>query len=143
MVLEPSSSSWGLVNLLPSFMSSTKADKTGSDSQSGEIYLIFHRCHCQSQTYPGLSLTSVPLKSDNNYISWSNNIVTCLMTKGIYINGKLPQTAEKAPEYAVWEENDSMILAWIRNSLCDNIQESCAHTANAKELWDSLKERYG
>lgn len=69
----------------------------------------------------------------------------CLKDKGKlgYIDGRLPEPNGDALDLDVYTKNNSMVLAWRRNSITTEILESCAHAKRALELWESLKKQYG
>ncbi|XP_073109478.1 uncharacterized protein [Elaeis guineensis] len=48
----------------------------------------------------------------------------------------------KSPEVNAWEENNSMIIAWLLNSLEKDLQGSVAYADDAKTTWDDLKEHF-
>lgn len=41
-----------------------------------------------------------------------------------------------------WDEEDSMIMAWLRNSTTPEISDTCMFLATAKDIWDANQQTY-
>ena len=63
-------------------------------------------------------------------------IRTILKGKGklSYLTGIGP--AEGDPTFTAWDEEDSMIMAWLWNSMIPKISDTCMFLSTAKEIWD-------
>ncbi|KAF3780056.1 hypothetical protein EJ110_NYTH40065 [Nymphaea thermarum] len=48
----------------------------------------------------------------------------------------------KTGKYALWEEDNSMVMSWIMNSVDSSISPTIAYYTTAKEMWDFLRETY-
>ena len=46
------------------------------------------------------------------------------------------------PHFVVWDEEDSMIMAWQWNSITPEIRETCMFLATAKDIWDAIQQTY-
>ena len=46
------------------------------------------------------------------------------------------------PRFEVWDEEDSMIMAWLRNSMTPEISNICMFLATAKDIWDAIQQTY-
>ena len=44
--------------------------------------------------------------------------------------------------FEVWDEEDSMIMAWLWNSMTSEINDTCMFLATAKDIWDAIKQTY-
>lgn len=71
---------------------------------SDDVYLLRTREH------PRLSLVSIPV-TPKNYLSWSQNVVTYLKSKGkeVFIFRTLPRPKFGEPNYVRWGKIDAMI----------------------------------
>ena len=77
-----------------------------------------------------------------NYLKWSQLVRTVLKGKGkiSHIMGTGPD--EKDPLFGVWDEEDSMIMAWLWNSMNPEISDTCMFLSTAKEIWDTIQQTY-
>lgn len=60
-----------------------------------------------------------------------------------FINRKIPRPPKYAKEYSLWMKTDTMIIAWIKNSMSNNIKTFFTYVKSAHALWRSLKTKYG
>ncbi|KAK4836176.1 hypothetical protein QYF36_019499 [Acer negundo] len=90
----------------------------------------------------GISLTAVKL-NDANYLLWSRAIKKYLtaQAKEKYLTDTKP--ADDAKEYQRWVEEDAMVTTWLWNSMEPSIATSTMWVDTTKELWDSLRDRFG
>ncbi|KAF7836927.1 Cysteine-rich RLK (receptor-like protein kinase) 8 [Senna tora] len=93
--------------------------------------------------HPGMALVVSPLTGPN-YLTWSVAIKTSLEAKDKmgFIDGTLLAPTDAA-EYRRWKRVDSMVKAWIGNSISKEIADTLVCCISAKKLWDELEKRYG
>ena len=60
-----------------------------------------------------------------NYLKWSQLIKTILKGKGkvSHLTDNIPD--ETDPKFKSWDEEDSMIMAWLWNSMVPEISDTC------------------
>ncbi|XP_073123530.1 uncharacterized protein [Henckelia pumila] len=77
-----------------------------------------------------------------NYLKWSQLVRTTLKGKGklSHLLGSGPN--KKDPKFAAWDEEDSLIMAWLWNSMMPDISDTCMFLTTAKEIWDSIRQTY-
>ena len=46
------------------------------------------------------------------------------------------------PCFEVWDEEDSMIMAWLWNSITPEINDTCTFLATAKDIGDAIQQTY-
>ena len=46
------------------------------------------------------------------------------------------------PRFEAWDEEDSMIMAWLWNSMTHEISDTCMFLAMAKDIWDAIQQTY-
>ena len=46
------------------------------------------------------------------------------------------------PRFEVWDEEDSMIMAWLWNSMTPKISDTCMFLATTKDIWDAIQQTY-
>ena len=69
-----------------------------------------------------------------NYLKWSQLIRIVLKGKGkiSHLMGTEPKPGD--PRFEVWDEEDSMIMAWMWNSMTSEISETRMFLATAKDI---------
>lgn len=59
-----------------------------------------------------------------------------------YINGSKPKPAETDPTFSTWDAENSIVMAWIINSMNDEISQNFMLYPTAKTMWDAVSRRY-
>ncbi|GMI84032.1 hypothetical protein HRI_002072500 [Hibiscus trionum] len=79
-----------------------------------------------------------------NFLQWSQSVLMVIRGRGKlgYINGEIPQPTITDPTYATWELNNSIVMAWLINSMESHISRTYLLFKTAKEMWDAVKENY-
>ncbi|KAI4312297.1 hypothetical protein MLD38_037122 [Melastoma candidum] len=92
---------------------------------------------------PGLLLTPY-LLDGQNYLTWSRVMRTALSAKEKlgFIDGTVKKPKAGDPLARHWNRCNSMLIAWIFNSLEKHLQPSTTFAGDAKTLWDELKDKY-
>ena len=69
-----------------------------------------------------------------NYLKWSQLIRIVLKGKGKinHLMGTGPKLGD--PHFEAWDEEDSMIMAWLWNSMIPEIDDTCMFLATAKDI---------
>ncbi|KHN39708.1 hypothetical protein glysoja_040575, partial [Glycine soja] len=77
-----------------------------------------------------------------NYLKWSQLIRTILKGKGkgSHLTDNAPD--EKDVKFKSWDEEDSMIMAWLWNSMVLEISDTCMFLKLAKEIWEAVEQTY-
>ncbi|BAT85288.1 hypothetical protein VIGAN_04281600 [Vigna angularis var. angularis] len=77
-----------------------------------------------------------------NYLKWSQIIKTILKGKGkiSHLTGDAPD--ETNPKFKSWDEEDSMIMAWLWNSMAPEISDTCMFLKSTKEIWEAVEQTY-
>ena len=73
-----------------------------------------------------------------NYLKWSQLVRTVLKGKGkiSHLMGTGPKPGD--PHFESWDEEDSMIMAWLWNSVTPEISDTCMFLATTKDIWDAI-----
>ncbi|CAL1371538.1 unnamed protein product [Linum trigynum] len=81
---------------------------------------------------------------DGNYHTWSAVMLLALETKNKtqFIDGRIPVPQVTNPHYQSWARCNGTIRCWIYNSLSDDIANSVMRLGLAKDVWDTLKNRF-
>lgn len=58
------------------------------------------------------------------------------------MSGDTNLTREKNANYATWDAENSMIMAWLVNSMEEDIASNYMCYSTAKDLWDNINQMY-
>jgi hypothetical protein len=77
-----------------------------------------------------------------NYLKWSQLVRTFLKGRGklSHLLGTGPSKDD--PKFATWDEEDSMVMSWLWNSMLPEISDTCMFLGTAKEIWDAIQQTY-
>ena len=113
----------------------SEVTETTTTAQSKEIV--------RSQQLGELQNIQVAYRLDGkNYLKWSQLVRTVLKGKGkiSYLMGTGPKPGD--PYFEVWDEEDSMIIVWLWNSITSEISDTRMFLATAKDIWDAIQQTY-
>ncbi|KAL2921954.1 Retrovirus-related Pol polyprotein from transposon RE1 [Bienertia sinuspersici] len=90
------------------------------------------------------TIISPILLKGNNYEEWSRSIRNnfCAKNKLGFIDGTITMPKSDSDDFAQWGIVNSMLVAWIYNTLDVSIRSIVRLPDEAKVLWDDLKDRY-
>ena len=46
------------------------------------------------------------------------------------------------PKFNAWDEDDSMVMSWLWNSMTPTISDACMFLSTTKEIWESIRHTY-
>ncbi|GMP84963.1 hypothetical protein CsSME_00038292 [Camellia sinensis var. sinensis] len=107
-------------------VSSMAANNTTSTSSVGELQNI----------QPSLCLNS------QNYLKWSQFVRTLLKEKGklSHLLGTGPKPED--PKFTTWDEEDSMVMSWLWNSMMPEVSDTCMFLTTSREIWEACRQTY-
>lgn len=81
----------------------------------------------------------------SNYLTWVKAMRIGLNSRSKlgFIDGTIKRPSEGEPNEEEWGLVDSMIVAWIFNTMEKDLMASVNYPESAKKLWDDLRERFG
>ncbi|KAJ8631367.1 hypothetical protein MRB53_024690 [Persea americana] len=90
------------------------------------------------------SVISPILLKGNNYDEWVRSLRNNLRAKNKlgFVDGTITTPDAKSPDYDQWEIVNSMLVAWIFNTLDVSIRKTVPFPDHVKVLWDDLRDRY-
>ena len=59
-----------------------------------------------------------------------------------FIDSSIPKPQETNPHYTAWCKCNSMVLAWLFNSLTKDLQSSIIYFKTARDVWLDLQHSY-
>ncbi|XP_073129675.1 uncharacterized protein [Henckelia pumila] len=74
-----------------------------------------------------------------NYLQWAKSVKIVISGRGKlgYLTGDPPAPSQKDASYKVWVAENSIVLAWLINSMEPNISRRYLWFQTAKEVWDA------
>ncbi|KAF7825511.1 protein NRT1/ PTR FAMILY 5.6-like [Senna tora] len=91
---------------------------------------------------PGMDLVTFSL-TGKNFLAWSTTIKNSLEVKGklCFLDESMKPT--NSEDLWRWKKADSMVKAWVTNSLTEELKEQLVYCSITKILWQELEERFG
>ena len=73
---------------------------------------------------------------------WSQLVKTFLKVKGKlnHLNGTSPKPED--PKFNTWDEEDSMTMSWLWNSMEPEISKNCMFVTIANKIWETTHQTY-
>ncbi|XP_070021748.1 uncharacterized protein [Nicotiana sylvestris] len=107
-------------------------------------YDINHPYHLNHSDSPGMTLVNTVFDG-RGYPGWKRSILLSLSAKKKlgFINGACKAPDLNSTDYEQWSCVNDMVTYWILNALSKDIADSVIYSKTAKELWDSLEQRFG
>ena len=75
-----------------------------------------------------------------NYLKRSQLVHTMLKRKGKISHLMGIGSKPRDPRFEVWDEEDSMIMAWLWSSMTLQISDTCMFLATDKDIWDAIQQ---
>ncbi|CAN6695306.1 unnamed protein product [Malus baccata var. baccata] len=96
-----------------------------------------------SSDQPGNILVSKTLQGDN-YNTWSRAMRISLSAKNKLglVDGTIDPPPETDKQFASWQRCNDMVLAWILNSVHDDIASSVSYYTLAADVWADLRDSF-
>ncbi|XP_059315436.1 uncharacterized protein LOC132066058 [Lycium ferocissimum] len=115
-----------------------------ADAQSNPKYDPSHPYHLTSSDSPGTNLVNTVFDG-RGFPGWRRSILIALTAKKKlgFINGTCKSPDPESPAFLQWTSCNDMVTAWLLNSLTKKIVDSVMYSTSAKEIWDSLQQRFG
>lgn len=88
-------------------------------------------------------ITTIRL-NEGNFQRWSQSVRMYIRGRGKigYLTGDVKALEISDPSYGVWDAENSMIMAWLVNSMDEDIGANYMCYSTAKELWDNVSQMY-
>ena len=85
--------------------------------------------------HSSLQITTHKLNG-KNFLQWlrATQMVICGRRKIGYVHDTIKKPKETNPTFHIWDANNSIIIAWLMNSMEENIGENYMYYSTAKEL---------
>ena len=79
-----------------------------------------------------------------NFLEWAQSVKLAIDGKGRlgYLTGEVKQPKVGDEGYTIWRSENSLVMAWLLNSMEASIAKPHMFLKTAKEVWDSVRETY-
>ena len=79
-----------------------------------------------------------------NFLQWSQSVLMVIRGRGKlgYLTGDIPRPDVNDKQYDTWELNNSIVMAWLINSMEINISRTYLLFKTAKAIWEAVNETY-
>lgn len=93
--------------------------------------------------HPGMNICQVVLKGEN-FQEWERCMRNAFRAKRKlgFLDGVIKKPDDESLEIEDWWSVNSMLLAWLFNSIEPNLRSSISYFDTVKELWDDLRQRF-
>ncbi|KAL5775181.1 hypothetical protein ACOSP7_012738 [Xanthoceras sorbifolium] len=90
-----------------------------------------------------VKITTIKLNGDN-FLRWSLSVQMYIRGRGKlgYFTGDKVEPPASDAQYAIWEAENSMVIAWLVNSMEEEISTNYLAFSTAREMWENLKAMY-
>ena len=77
-------------------------------------------------------------------MSWSRSFQLVIRGKGKfgYLDGSLPRPDINDPSFLAWDNNNSMVMSWLINSMDNSIAEIYLLYSSFQAIWDVVTLAY-
>ncbi|XP_019239751.1 PREDICTED: uncharacterized protein LOC109219732 [Nicotiana attenuata] len=125
-------------------MGDTTTTPETSNTAKAVTYDVNHPYHLNNSDSPGMTLVNTVFDG-RGYPGWRRSILLSLSAKRKlgFINGVCKSPGLNSPELEQWNCVNDMVISWILNALSKDMADSVIYSKTAKELWDSLEQRFG
>ncbi|KAH0666632.1 hypothetical protein KY285_027838 [Solanum tuberosum] len=103
-----------------------------------------HPYYLHPSDSPGMNLISIVF-DERGFPGWRRSILIVIPAKRKlgFINGTCQALVFDASDSSQWNCCNDIVTSWLLNSLSKEIEDSVIYSNSAKELWDSLEQRFG
>lgn len=79
-----------------------------------------------------------------NFLQWSTSVQMVIRGRGKlgYLDGSKSRPNETDPSYQIWDAENSIVMAWLINSMNEDISPNFMLYPTAKSMWDAVRRRY-
>ncbi|KZV52593.1 hypothetical protein F511_24790, partial [Dorcoceras hygrometricum] len=79
-----------------------------------------------------------------NFLEWAQSIKLIIEGKGRlgYLTGDTREPERGDPKWSSWKSENSMVMAWITNSMEPSIGRTYLFLPTAKDVWEAVRETY-
>ncbi|KAF5462800.1 hypothetical protein F2P56_018777 [Juglans regia] len=90
-----------------------------------------------------VQITNIRL-NEANFLRWPQSVRMYIRGRGKigYLTGETKEPEKIDPSYAIWDAENSMVMAWLVNAMDEEISANYMCYLTTKELWDNVSQMY-
>ncbi|XP_073128544.1 uncharacterized protein [Henckelia pumila] len=121
---------------------------SGSKEESSEIPSVVVGLKSQDLYPNGLDHSSVHFTihklNGKNFLEWAQSIKLVIDGKGRlgYLTGETKEPEKNDTKWNSWKSENSMVIAWLVNSMEPSIGKTYLFLPTARDVWDAVRETY-
>ncbi|KZV49106.1 hypothetical protein F511_27811 [Dorcoceras hygrometricum] len=121
-------------------MANGKEQERGEGSERGARNTLYY---LHPSDNPGTIISHVQLKGEN-YEEWARSMRNALRAKKKlgFIDGSLEKPSNDSSEIEDWWMVNSMLVAWIFNTIEPTLRSTITYVENVKDLWEDIQQRF-
>ena len=79
-----------------------------------------------------------------NFKEWFQSVLLVIHSKGKikYLNGTISKPSADSETYGIWEVENSIVMAWLVNSIEPRIGRIYLFYKTTQEIWEAIQEIY-
>ncbi|KAK4417314.1 hypothetical protein Salat_2557000 [Sesamum alatum] len=114
-----------------------KGTTSGNDSTIASPYTL------HPSDNPGMIISPVQLRGEN-YDEWARSMRNALRAKKKlgFIDGTVTRPSDDSSEIEDWWMVNSMLVAWVFNTIEPSLRSTITYMENVKDLWEDLRQRF-
>ncbi|KAK4428671.1 hypothetical protein Salat_1166900 [Sesamum alatum] len=114
-----------------------KGTISGNDSTIASPYTL------HPSDNPGMIISPVQLRGEN-YDEWASSMRNALRAKKKlgFIDGTVTRPSDDSSEIEDWWMVNSMLVAWVFNTIEPSLRSTIKYMENVKDLWEDLRQRF-
>lgn len=120
------------------------AQTPGPSTRNGPNFDLNHPFFPHSSDAPGMSLVNDVFDGKGyQVLKRSVLIVVSAKNKLGFINRNCPAPTTTSKDFQPWSRCIDMVISWLLNYLSKDIENSVIYSKSARNLWISLKHKFG
>ncbi|XP_060180674.1 uncharacterized protein LOC132610393 [Lycium barbarum] len=122
----------------------TETNQTATAVVTIETVNASHPYFISPSDTPGMQLVNSPFDG-KSFAGWKRGMLIAFSAKNKvgFIDGSSSKLSGNSDLEKAWSRANSMVIAWLLNSLSKEISESVIYFTTAKDIWNDLEARFG
>ena len=122
----------------------TGASKTSSSSEATIENVQSETAMNSSADFHSSFQLTIHKLNGKNYLEWAQSVKLAIDGRGKlgHLNGEVSKPVADDPNLKTWRSENSLVIAWLINSMEPAIGKSHLFLPTAKDVWDAIRDMY-
>ncbi|RVW79601.1 hypothetical protein CK203_049978 [Vitis vinifera] len=122
----------------------TGASKTSSSSEATTENVQFETAMNSSADFHSSFQLTIHKLNRKNYLEWAQSVKLAIDGRGKlgHLNGEVSKPVADDPNLKTWRSENSLVSAWLINSMEPAIGKSHLFLPTAKDVWEAVRDMY-